>query len=332
MIRSTYLKGKHALLPNLPYPEVEMKSGHAYASLTECISYFLASGHETETIDTNTSVGPVVHLSESKVAKDIYKKGLSFCGDSEEDLVVICVNEWSDDFDANNAKDNRFSVWIKTSTFLSPHGKTKSLNYTYPIAMGLKGQCHDGVEELYANELKQFQQHPLPLFYHGGRKKMVRVYVGLLASLQDQPERRGANYILRGNSKYTARWGHSMNLAVIADKLVACRDCLKELVEGTDPSTLTREVQCTKCTCWNTECGSNLLGFPVPKDYPESEMPASGKLQPKTLGYDMLKSAVAKAFEKIVSHEWTKTNALALMNGSPQMKSRPTPPSVVPCS
>jgi hypothetical protein len=92
--------------------------------------------------------------------------------------------EWSDDFDANTNKDNRFYVWLKTTTLLAPCTRRKNVKYTYPTALGLKGDNHDKVEDQYANDLKAFQTSPLPLVCHGGKKKMVRVYVALVASLQ----------------------------------------------------------------------------------------------------------------------------------------------------
>ena len=288
-----------------------MEDGHAYASIVDCVSDFLAHGHITECMDTALADGEsgVVRLADSALVQQLYKKALSLHGDAEEELVFIGLNEWSDDFDANNTKDNRFSVWVKSVTLLAPHGATGSLNHTYPVAIGVKGQCHDGVEKVCASALKTFQTAPLPLLYHGGKKKMVRVSVHLIASLQDQPERRGANYILRGNSRYTARWGHVMDLASLASKLVACNDCLKELVEGTDPSKLCRANPCTKCACWNTALESDLLSLPPPAGYPQSEIPETGRLLPKPMSFEMLKGAVAKAYDKIVDSTWTRENA-----------------------
>ena len=185
MIRSIYVKGKYALLPNLPHPDVRNVMNHAYVSLTECIRDFLANGYDTECFEaTKPPDGTVSRLADSEVLQAMYKKALSLHGDATEDLVVLAVTKWSDDFDANNSKDNRFSVWVKTTTILAPHGLTKSPKYTYPIALGLKGENHDDVENLYAEDLLALQKLPLCLFYHGGKKKMVRVFVQLVASLQ----------------------------------------------------------------------------------------------------------------------------------------------------
>ena len=46
MIHSIYVKGKHALLPNLPHPMVTLINNHAYVPLKDCISDFLANGHD----------------------------------------------------------------------------------------------------------------------------------------------------------------------------------------------------------------------------------------------------------------------------------------------
>ena len=51
------------------------------------------------------------------------------------------------------------------------------LSRTYPIAVGDDGVCHDEVEERFAAELDQLSSDNGRLFYHGGLKKNVKVYV-----------------------------------------------------------------------------------------------------------------------------------------------------------
>ena len=76
--------------------------------------------------------------------------------------------------------------------------------FTYPIAVGDDGVCHDEVEERFAAELDQLSSDNGRLFYHGGLKKNVKVYAELFASLMDQPERRKSQCMLPSISMTTS--------------------------------------------------------------------------------------------------------------------------------
>jgi hypothetical protein len=55
---------------------------------------------------------------------------------------VLCFL-WSDDFEPNNVKNNRSSVWILTMTILvSEHVQSKEHFATFPIVVGPKGSDH----------------------------------------------------------------------------------------------------------------------------------------------------------------------------------------------
>jgi len=68
-----------------------------------------------------------------------------------------------------------------------------------------------------------FEVKKIDTFYHGTLKKNVTVYLELLVSMQDQPERRAANYIMLGSSTYTARWGVSLNTMEVACNIPSCK-------------------------------------------------------------------------------------------------------------
>jgi hypothetical protein len=62
------------------------------------------------------------------------------------------------------------------------------------------------MEEIYAEELISLQdQKSNNWFYWKDRKKMVKVHVEVIFSLQDQPERRGANYLMLGSGGHSPR-------------------------------------------------------------------------------------------------------------------------------
>ena len=128
------------------------------------------------------------------------------------------------------------------------------MTHTYPIAIGTDGVSHEEVEQLFAEELMSLSSGKDNEFYHGGLRKNVKVIFELLASLQDQPERRSVNYIMLGNSQYTASW--RVDIAVVSSAIPACDECFKKLLFGQVTSTI-----CDKCVNWDLHMRTGLLDF-----------------------------------------------------------------------
>jgi hypothetical protein len=120
-------------------------------------------------------------------------------------------------------------------------------------------------------------------------KKNVTVYLELFVSLQDQPERRKANSIMLGGSKYTARWGYSLDITLVWTFIPPCSDF--EILLHDDCGSSHCIDTCTRCVCWDTGRDSILLHYEPPKNYPEEALPPSGKLPPLKITYEKLKSA-----------------------------------------
>lgn len=303
-IQKLYVRGKHALLPNLPRPKVQMVGSHAYVSLTDCIADLLGHGCSVDCVMPKKPDEPVIHISQSDRAQRILQNSkLVFPG---EDVMVLYLVEWSDGFEPSiSVKSNRGSCWLKTITISPPSHLLHSCANTYPIALGMDGESHEEVEELFAQELWSLREGEKNLFYHGGLKRNVRVYVELLASLQDQPERRKANYIMLGRSTYTAQWGHLLDFAAVASGIPGCKDCRKNLLLQHSQSSF----ECNKCVNWNTDSNSGLLKFDPPANYPQNLIPFSGKLSPQKVTYKLLKRAVEVAHDGIVFKGW-KTSTM----------------------
>jgi len=146
---------------------------------------------------------------------------------------------------------------------------------------------------------------------------MVKVHAELWVSLQDQPERRGANCIDLGNSNFAARWGHSGNLNPVASLVPSCTACVdKHLGNNCEneeelPQFITE--QCKLCADWETSTQSGLLDFNPPDDFPPSEIPPSGKLKPKVLSHSMLVAAVRKTHEMVSTGQWEVKNGKAFL-------------------
>jgi hypothetical protein len=160
-------------------------------------------------------------------------------------------------------KSNRGSCWIKTVTIAPPLGKVHSLAYTYPIAIGRKDVSHECVESRFAEELHELRSGN-SLFYCKALGGNVNVYADLFVSLQDQPERRSANYIMLGSSKYTARWGIAADFASIACGIPACTACFQGLVFNVGSSS---SQSCSNCVNWSIDVESGLLDTPPPPEF-----------------------------------------------------------------
>ena len=107
--------------------------------------------------------------------------------------------------------------------------------------------------------------------YNGRTKQMCHVHVELIASVQDQPERRGATSILGGNSLYTARFGYLANLKELVNVLPPCEDCETTLLAHDDSRRLPVQMlqnnlnRCTDCAAWSFDEPKRRLLLTKPK-------------------------------------------------------------------
>ena len=151
-------------------------------------------------------------------------------------------------------------------TISSPPHQLHSLSHTYPITLGHNGDSHEEVEEKFASELLSFGCGESMDVYHGAQQCDVCDHLELFVSLQDQPERQSANYIMLGTSSYTARWGLVLDFVSVASGIPACKNYLKFMLRHSS----TRHIasQCRDCVNWYTDVDSGLLDFPHPDHYP----------------------------------------------------------------
>lgn len=312
-LRSKYAEGKHSIQDNLPHPEVNTVGADAYVSLKEVIRDLLARGTAIETAPVS-SVPPthetVRRVIESKHYLSILDRARK-CHPLEDDVLVLWINEWSDDFEPNNTKQNKGSVWLKTCTISPPHALKNCANNTYPIALGPKGS-HDEIEDLFVGELLSLSDpghRDKNWFYDSLQNKMRLVYAELFVSLQDQPERRGANHLLAGNSTMHSSFGRVFDLKSIKKTVPSCDDCLDNLLAEAPMNIFA----CSACVNWSFNIDSELLDFNPPKDYPKEKVPPSGCLRPFPLNYKSIIEAVECAREQIVEQAWTEAIAHAYL-------------------
>ena len=176
-IRNFYVRGKNAILPNLPKPSVSVIGTHAYVSLKDCMANILGHGLDLDIIISADRSTYVSLLSECQVAKEIYANSTKNELFSSKPLCLY-ITEWSDAFEPSSCtKNNRGSCWIKTVTISPTVLEMHNMTCTYPIAIGKDGDDHGTVEQQFANELQAFREGIAVPFYYGKIKKNVFVYL-----------------------------------------------------------------------------------------------------------------------------------------------------------
>lgn len=174
--------------------------------------------------------------------------------------------------------------------------------------MGSASVSHEEVEERFSAELAELGDptNIRNFFYSKIHRKDVRVHAVLRCSLMDQPERRGSNCMIGGNSLYGARWAHSINLQQVWRKLVPCQACEKLIL---DKDKSWNATPCSVCAQWEMRRGDDMLQWKAPDGFPKCSACSDGFLKPMKIEYDNLIAATGEAHGKVLSGEWSKTQA-----------------------
>ncbi len=102
-IDNTYIRGKYAILENIPSPVVHNNEGHGYVSLFDIMSHLLSfvnkytAAHIKDYVAAACEGGAMTELSQSRAVQSIVEHAAMVCGD-EQVILLVCY-EWSDDFD-----------------------------------------------------------------------------------------------------------------------------------------------------------------------------------------------------------------------------------------
>lgn len=331
-LRKYYMEGKHSVLQNLPCPPISGGiKGHSYVSLVDCIRDFL--GHtgtgKIAALDLESKMkfpnnGLVSDTADSRHVCTVVKRACQKFTVPNTKPLVILLFFWSDDFEPNSmSKSMRGSAWIKTMTILTRKENGQSATHTYPIALGKKNDSHEEVEAAINREMALVQDGKMGPFYDGRNRKLVHLFFDVHATLQDQPERRSANGVANGNSKFNARWGISGDHAQIYDVLQCCPACLNTLEQRVlEQQTDLPLPSCNSCLCWDILSPSMLAKNSLPADYPITLEEDNTRLvrvgdstywKPFRITYDGLRLAIVTAHKKFLDDDWSTANCSAFL-------------------
>lgn len=253
--RDFYLEGRNAILPNLPHAVVQSSDdgSHAYVRLTDVIANMLAAATPVEQFHFEASLqlegrgyaayqaydGPSgtdrPTISSTNAAYDLYvelskTREEQVIGRTPTFVLKLWFKEWSDDFDPNSTKASRNQVWIKTKTVCPPATEGRGRN-TFVMAISDKGEDHEGIEEIFADELQHLSKNG-STFYHGGLRGLIHVKVGKLTTCVDRPERTSMFQVGDHNGSFSLFWCHAAKVdgACKENHLPSCPFCRTKCV------------------------------------------------------------------------------------------------------
>ncbi len=328
-LRNMYIDGKHAISTNVPRPvvnELKREDCHAYVSLFDILADVVGNCCELiemlklSNIDKKRDLSPcnIRSVMDTRRYQKIVENARTRCQTGNP--VIFWATMWSDDHEPNNLLQNRGSVHLQTVTIAcDPSSNDSVLNNprsrTYPVSISAKSADHEESDQEFAKELRQLARdgpdgrchtyvwNPLCQQYE-------EVYLEILVTLQDQPERRNANFLLGGNSQFHARWMWSCDIAKIARNLPACDKCLESLLQH-DTTDWSRRSECLSCLSFSFERDrSPMLAYAPPQGYPpNADQDKFGMLHPFRLTYDRIIQAVDLSRNQIESGKWTVKEA-----------------------
>jgi hypothetical protein len=127
-MRRLYIDGKNSVAKNLPIPNIKVLNNHSYVSLTDCIADMMLSNdrllnnieeynHIIQTEQNDLTIFACQRVKE--IIEDATKRNTLETENVDNEVIVLFLKLWSDDFDPNNSiKSNRQSVWVQTVTML----------------------------------------------------------------------------------------------------------------------------------------------------------------------------------------------------------------------
>ena len=305
-IDSRFCRGKYSFLQNLLYPAIFQVDDWAYTSLCDCVAHVLAMGYPIDTISSDLQNSSIIkRVTESPVAQKIHQRAIDRSGIISSLPMYAII--WGDDFEPNySIKSSRSSVHITTVSICAPRSHVQCGLYTFPLAIGPKHGDTETIESRLREDIQKLSGVEPLKFYHHSVKQNVYVHLEILASLEDQLERRSLNYIALGNSMYTARWGYVLNASKAYNTIRACDSCVKYMECGTEID-VELVKQCKDCSCWMTNIDHPGLRFKVPKHYPIEMLDNSSYVCPKKQTYEFMYDGILTAYAKTTNPPfWNK--------------------------
>ena len=218
---------QHSLVSILPIPTAYMlpDKSHAYCCIQEISAFVLLL---PRTIGASSIPLRLRQLCECVTMQEFLRSDPNIHHDVPC-LVSLGLIFWLDGWDPSaSSKNNRSPVHTASVTILFIDNSTRiPFNaLTFPIACGPGKADHNTIFVALKKSLNLLTAgNDVVWSHHHGRWTTLRAH--LIAFLMDQPERRGTNCLLGGNSKQHALFGISCNFDNLERQFSACPKCLR---------------------------------------------------------------------------------------------------------
>ena len=315
-IRMQFFDSEKSLFRILPYPPLFECEGHTYSLYSDCVRDALGKGFDLEYITPTDGLVddqsfPISDIPTTKRCKKLFDLHEHINGNHPILTIDVYMNEWSDDADPNSSiKGNRSSFWLKSVTISPTKKMVHSSSHTYPLALGRKNTDHEIVGVLLSQDLLSLgSDRGVPMYSekHGG---IVQVRAKLYACLMDQPERRGENHLLAGNSNLHKRFGYSFPWHEFEDVLRPCQNCRDLLLDESEP--WDDATKCEDCTNFACDPFHERFLIKAPEFFPFALLPGE-MLGPLRLSYHLLANAVKNSHDFMVDGVWSVKEATSYL-------------------
>lgn len=190
---------QYSLYQSLPIPQIRNVKGIAYVNPVDIVRLAFAFGLPIDDIcvtrntPTGNFLGKQCHVADSPKLRNLMRMVQEAQPEENGDyrIVLAWCTEWRDGFGVNRTKNNRKSVVAWTFSVSPSKANVNSVGNTFPMALGQKkNPAWPEVEHEVRKDTSILNDPTKPLWlYHGGVRKMVRVFVSIINSSNDKPER-----------------------------------------------------------------------------------------------------------------------------------------------
>jgi hypothetical protein len=290
-----------SIMHTVPHVHIMEIGSHAVSLPSDCLQDLAGHGFPLDFVPNRSDADKLPQFPVTSISSTTMCRQLFDINQYNQPILAdfnVWIFEWSDDFEPNSSltKSNRGGVWVKTITIGPPGTHDHLMAYTYPIAMGPKNASHEEAEIVIRENLLRLSSHEGVVVYSKEHDGLVRIRGKLIVSLQDQPERRGENYLTGGSSDFHRRFGYSFPWQEYEHQLRPCPACRTILFDMETPWFCP---PCLECTNFAYDLNHPMLHYDEGAD--ELFGTPDGVMK---LSYQILADAVELAHDGFVAGDW----------------------------
>jgi hypothetical protein len=308
---------RHSLIAQLPMPRSAMLKDklHAYCCVQEIAAFVLLLPLTKGVAEVPLRLQQLCNSKKLQQFRSVPTATLQPC------LVTIHMILWMDGWDPSaSSKNNRSPVHTASVTLLCVDNSTNNVfnARTFPISCGPGKADHNVVFQALQDSLTKLEVSP-QLMWSNRHQQWTYVRCQLVALLKDQPERRGSNNLLGGNSLQHALFALSCHFENLQRCFASCTRCRQHTNQYvlTGDFTVPLALDCNECYSFSVtrlvEQGQYRpdVQTVLPPNVPGAQL----ALGPGQLTFSLLKDAWQYAMQCFVYNQtWSKKDVESYFN------------------